>query len=356
MKIQSLQILRAFAAWAVVYHHYMQMFYDFQSENILGYLFSIRGSLGVDIFFVLSGFVMFMSASRTSVDGWSFFLKRLFRVVPAYWFFTFALVISGSFFVNEFKFTSYTIDTMVRSLFFVPHYNPSGLGVYPYLTVGWTLNYEILFYTTLSLCIFLSKRWAVVLCATLVLALPFLLKQSDSVILTVIKSQLMWQFVCGLLVAWLYSRFSLRGRVYEALGGVVLLVSLLMISGLLGYGFIQKTIAATLMVLGFLLLNNIFKECNRVVSLLVKLGDYSYSTYLSHVLVIGLFLNIFGNNLSFSEEVIILLGITLLICFVSAASYKFIENSKMILDIRNLLIRIKTTDNKKSGERATQLL
>jgi len=78
----SLQILRAVAAWIVFYHHYMQLFYDFKYTSIIGKFFSIYGSFGVDIFFVLSGFVMYFSAINSSVNAPSFFIKRFFRVVP----------------------------------------------------------------------------------------------------------------------------------------------------------------------------------------------------------------------------------------------------------------------------------
>jgi len=92
LKITSLQILRGGAAWLVVYHHYMQMFYNFESESKLGHLIGWKGNVGVDIFFVLSGFVMYLCATRPYTNGWEFFIKRLFRVLPAYWFYTFILL------------------------------------------------------------------------------------------------------------------------------------------------------------------------------------------------------------------------------------------------------------------------
>ncbi|EPM6963361.1 acyltransferase family protein [Vibrio alginolyticus] len=73
MRIQSLQVLRGVAAWAVVYHHYMQIFYNFESSNYIGEIFSQRGGFGVDLFFVLSGFVMFIAATRSSVNAKEFF-------------------------------------------------------------------------------------------------------------------------------------------------------------------------------------------------------------------------------------------------------------------------------------------
>jgi len=52
------------AAWLVVYHHYMQMFYEFKSDSLIGKIFSHRGGFGVDVFFVLSGFFMYLTANK----------------------------------------------------------------------------------------------------------------------------------------------------------------------------------------------------------------------------------------------------------------------------------------------------
>ena len=53
----SLQLLRAVAAWLVVFHHYMQIVHGFESDSPVGQFFAMRGDFGVDLFFVLSGVV-----------------------------------------------------------------------------------------------------------------------------------------------------------------------------------------------------------------------------------------------------------------------------------------------------------
>jgi peptidoglycan/LPS O-acetylase OafA/YrhL len=53
--------LRALAAWTVVCHHFMQIFFDFKARGPVGQFFIDKGAVGVDVFFVISGLVIFLS-------------------------------------------------------------------------------------------------------------------------------------------------------------------------------------------------------------------------------------------------------------------------------------------------------
>ena len=308
---------------------------------MLGKAFIFRGNFGVDIFFVLSGFIMYMTAERRSVDGWSFFLKRLFRVFPTYWFFTLLLVCLCSLMPHIYSFTDYTLDTLVGSLLFIPNKNPSGIGIFPFLTVGWTLNFEIVFYTTLAICLLISTRWAVYLCAILLIIFPLLFAGNNSAIYSVLQNPLLLQFVSGMSVGWIYTKMNPAGTKYYLLGGFMFIFATVLVSGILGYNLVLKSIAATMFVASFLLLNNLFDLKYRLVNFAVKLGDYSYSTYLSHVLIIGIYLSLFGNELSYWTEVAVLCAITFTTYFVSSYSYRYVENSKIIFNVRNSLINLK---------------
>lgn len=327
------------AAWLVVYHHYMQMFYEFKSDSLIGKIFSHRGGFGVDVFFVLSGFFMYLTANKEN-SGFIFFTKRLFRVAPTYWFYTFVLLLISQIFVNQFNFTSFTTSSIFSSLFFIPHNNPSGLGVYPFLTVGWTLNLEVSFYTILSLCILINKRNCILLCSLIVSSLPIALHliKSDIVILHALKSQLMWQFICGFCVAILYSKIDLRNKHNTTIGVIFIIASIVFISGIIGYGTIQKTISATFLVIGFLFVNKIFDDEAWLVRTFVKLGDYSFSTYLSHIIIIGVFLHYFGNTLTALTEAGVLIGITVITYMISSLSFKWVENSKSVISLRDRII------------------
>lgn len=337
MKISSLQMLRAIAAWSVVYHHYMQIFYNFQSDSYIGSFFGLRGNFGVDLFFLLSGFVMYLSASRPEATPWSFFLKRLLRVVPAYYFFTILAIVVSVLIPNEFGFTKITTSSFFYSILFIPHENPSGLGVFPFLTVGWTLNYEILFYTILSLCIFLNKRSAILLCTISVAVLPLALKYTTPTVLSVMRNHQIWQFLFGFLVAKIYldNNYVLFKR--KASGVFLFVLASIMLSGVIGYGSLQRTIAAMAIILGFLIFDDVFDYKNKILSFIVRLGDYSYSTYLSHILVLCLFLHFFGHDLTASQEFLVLVAISISIYILSFYSYKIIERAQLFSSIHKRL-------------------
>lgn len=60
----SVQALRALAAWTVVCHHFMQIFFDFEARGPIGQWFIDKGAVGVDVFFVISGLVIFLSTEN----------------------------------------------------------------------------------------------------------------------------------------------------------------------------------------------------------------------------------------------------------------------------------------------------
>lgn len=107
---------------------------------------------GVDIFFVISGFVMYMMAAdqfgRPGAPA-AFIRRRLIRVAPLYWAFTLLAVLTVIVLPERVQSTQLSFPHIVASLLFVPWRAPSG-GLVPPLSVGWTLNFEILFYSVFA--------------------------------------------------------------------------------------------------------------------------------------------------------------------------------------------------------------
>jgi exopolysaccharide production protein ExoZ len=143
-KLISIQYLRALAALMIVFFHAHSGTPLLHTDaKALGWL---QG--GVDIFFVISGFVMVTSTERCAVTPGAFLLRRLERIVPLYWLFTLVM------------FTKFPGETAfkLKSLIFIPHLNPDS-GVYqPVIGPGWTLNLEMAFYALFAALLVLPAK------------------------------------------------------------------------------------------------------------------------------------------------------------------------------------------------------
>ena len=125
----NLHLLRAIAALAVVYFHST-------SEAGLNLPVSI-GSHGVDVFFVISGFIIAYIGTR-SPDR--FLIRRFISIVPFYWAATLAVFGAAALAPHMLHSTRADYVQLLCSLFFIPRETPYA-GVVPTLVLGWTLNY-----------------------------------------------------------------------------------------------------------------------------------------------------------------------------------------------------------------------
>lgn len=131
----SIQHLRGAAALSVVLFHACQ----WSQVNFA------TGQAGVDVFFVISGFVMWTATSGEPVRPLDFLRRRLIRVAPLYWVITLALAAGVLLFPARFPDLAVTPGHLLLSLAFVQHMNPAGYP-FPLLAPGWTLDYEAVFY------------------------------------------------------------------------------------------------------------------------------------------------------------------------------------------------------------------
>ena len=198
----SVQALRALAAWTVVCHHFMQIFFDFKARGPVGQFFIDKGAVGVDIFFVISGLVIFLSTEDKILRPGQFLLYRLSRIVPAYWLYTLLMALLVVF--AQPLLPDQTVDWahFLASLLFIPAQNPGGYGIYPTLNVGWTLNYEMLFYVLFACA--LVFRWQVRL--LVVAALLFSACQAFGWLNEFYRSDIVYEFLLGIGIGVLYRR------------------------------------------------------------------------------------------------------------------------------------------------------
>ncbi|WP_028696438.1 acyltransferase family protein [Pseudomonas cremoricolorata] len=278
--LYSLQALRAFAAWVVVCHHFMQIFFDFHASGPIGRLFTERGAVGVDIFFVISGLVIYLSTRDKDIAPRQFMLQRLLRIVPAYWFYT---ALMGLLMLAASRWMPHQVfewQHLLLSLLFIPAENPGGYGMYPTLNVGWTLNFEMFFYALFALAFFVRQRHQLVLVSVALLVASELLGRFG-VLSTFYSNNIIYEFLLGIAIGVVYRRGLIREGLWLPL--TVLAAACYAIyhldasSRLLHWG-----LPSALIVLAFIALEPYFRGNQ----LLKVLGDCSYSVYLIHVLVL----------------------------------------------------------------------
>jgi peptidoglycan/LPS O-acetylase OafA/YrhL len=163
--IDEIQILRAFAALAIVIHHGI---FESVAFAALGGANFVPPRLmpwpaGVDLFFVISGFVMVHSSQRLygKTGGPRHFLwRRLARIVPLYWATTALALAAARLVPGAVSGAAPTLAMILASLAFIPMMRPDGV-TQPVYSLGWTLNYEMFFYLVFALFLPLSRARAV---------------------------------------------------------------------------------------------------------------------------------------------------------------------------------------------------
>jgi peptidoglycan/LPS O-acetylase OafA/YrhL len=125
---------------------------------------------GVDVFFVISGFIMYLIAARSFGEPHAareFFRRRLIRIVPPYWFFTTAMVAAMILMREHVAHAVIAPGHVIASYLFLPWVNPYG-QFYPVLILGWTLNFEMLFYVIFAFSLNFPRRTGVAVIAAVI--------------------------------------------------------------------------------------------------------------------------------------------------------------------------------------------
>jgi peptidoglycan/LPS O-acetylase OafA/YrhL len=193
--IYNIQALRALAAYLVVVVHIAPLISKFGISPTS----TEFGACGVDLFFVISGFVMVWTTSRRPTTPWGFFGNRLARIAPTYWLITFAVFGIGMMY-PALSGAKASVGELIDSLFFIPYERDTG-QLYPVLYVGWTLNYEIFFYLIFSMSILCRSAFfrVTVSTAALVLIVIYgLIAGPKSAILQFYTNPIIFEFAFGM--------------------------------------------------------------------------------------------------------------------------------------------------------------
>jgi len=293
-RLDSIQLLRAVAAIGVVFTHAItRLSTTFPGAGDHAFFTGAGGQLtagdaGVDLFFVISGFIMLhVHRGDFAQPGapLSFMIKRILRIVPIYWLLTTVavavLIFAPQLFTTHYK--GVYLPWIVGSYLFLP-IAPPDWNATPVMGVGWTLNYEMFFYAVFAGALLLPRRLGlqlIFLCFGVLVALGSLWRPSAP-LLSLVTNWLLLDFLMGIAVAW---RLLSRGKLSQTPICVLTGIGIVCLAATIVWPPPEEGplrllcwgIPAALIVLG---MSSASLSGGRFGRLMSVLGDASYSIYL----------------------------------------------------------------------------
>lgn len=323
--VYPVQYLRAAAALVVMLFHISVL--SQETWQLDPAQVDYVGAAGVDLFFVISGFIMAMIVARSG-DRFSardFWLRRVARVVPAYWVITFLVFVLALVLPSLFNSTTASIPHLLTSLSFLAADSGSG-HTGPLLVVGWTLNYEMFFYLVVALTAGILGdenllKTSAVLCGLVALGVVF---QPGHQTLAFYSDPILLEFVFGIIVFRVWRKrdgatFSVLSWFAFVLGMVLLMVQ--WERPLTEWRTFFWGIPAMAVLYGGL---GVLRFTSPA---LARLGEWSYALYLTHVFVITFYIKfaisaVYGYDVPWPLHYLALIAICTL---VSAVFYTIVE-------------------------------
>jgi exopolysaccharide production protein ExoZ len=374
MKLNSIQFLRAIAALLVVYEHSIlaqSNFTESWQQNF--YNLNHFGCIGVDLFFVISGFIINYVANKNLgfKETIKFLTKRFYRINPVYYVATLLLFSTYWLFLQLINVPynvslQKTINSAIDSLLLIP----TSINIEsftPLLNVGWTLAFEWLFYIIFSvLILFKVQQKAFFLpCLMLVLIFSGLLLKPNDLRLIFLTNPIMLDFALGVIICQIYLKQS---KVSAKIAITCLVVGLCSYALLIRFGFGNvwhyagvidgKSSLSRFLFWGIpsscIVAGCVFLEQNAQLSrlfnnkLMLLLGNASYSIYLIHLTILFV-LSTLCHKASISPPADLMIWLQLIASVtISLGFYKFIEKP-LLLRINNNKISTTTTNTTSKG-------
>ena len=306
-RVESIQWLRGFAAMLVVFNHAALLALENAPQSggawrMQAFNFAWLGGIGVDVFFVISGFVMALSAGRFAggIGAAHFLLQRYNRIAPLFYLMS-AVLLAEMLRAS----VGFEINELINTFIFIPLFDTTVYS-WPIHYLGWTLAYEFIFYMIVATLIVRregpSRRWLL----GLLVAFPFLgiFTPIPWMPWQMLTSPMMWEFGLGVAIflGWrsgIFTRLAGWWRVGIAIALIVTVAPALTDSSIVETAaaahwtregatvrFLVWGVPAGLLVAGFFTLHN--HAFGALTPALKLLGDISYSLYLSHLFVVRL--------------------------------------------------------------------
>ncbi len=290
-RLLTLQVTRGVAANLVVFSHLYTVGAKYTGADILP-AFSFYGIAGVDIFFVLSGFIMVAVAGKPT-GAIQFLWRRAARIYPAYW--LVSLLVLATSLAQPTWVNSLVAGpiSLWRSFLLVPD------STLPLLAVGWTLIHEVYFYLVFAILLALRipipvglLGWGLVLLMVTALGGDYVASFPLGRVWT---NPLTAEFMMGAAIGVLYDHKNMRGAAWAGATGLAMRATSIVFAApalslannthLDAWRVVLFGIPAALIVYWLAALEQ--STVRMPAKLLVALGDWSYATYLTHVLVLS---------------------------------------------------------------------
>ncbi|WP_431642439.1 acyltransferase family protein [Enterobacter mori] len=307
-KIYFIEVLRGFAALLVVGYHIAGVLmgaYDFWPG--MGRDLFRNGNIGVDIFFMISGFII-CYATKNKEENYrsNFIIRRFFRIYPLFFI---CLTIAWLTYNSGYDYTKYLLSaTLMQNNYAgkAPFYD------YNMLYPAWTIAYEVMFYFIFFISMCFSHRYrsviSMLLLAFLMCAIQLFFKGELSIYggfspydermgfmapaLTLLGSPLMIEFVIGMICFHVFNTGLLKHRKYLAnifLMACITSMCLLYFMNLNMHGMTEKGIVAALIFITMMLSEMSGKKINLRVTKFFS--DISYSLYITHAMILKYYIN-----------------------------------------------------------------
>jgi len=307
-KFDNIQYMRALAACLVVVDH------TTNSPSL--------GSIGVALFFVISGFIMITTSwDRFQLSGapGNFVLRRLARIMIPWW-----ICLSVKLIMDSRERTPLWI---MSSYLLLPIPNPSGI-IDPIHGIGWSLVWEMIFYYLFSISLFFERKIAIVsniIVFSLISVAGYL--YSDFQTINWHGEFIFILFGGGLVIGALRKYYSISS-------GMVVLILMFSIFLIIlgctpqGVAYFHKSIdLAAILAVGAMVFMKNMPPNNRIARAVHSVGDASFALYITHTIVMRLVIVVLRNLHIPSDLYYLVVPVQIIFSIIVAMLfYKYVES------------------------------
>ena len=330
--ILSIQYLRGIASLLVVLSHIAWK--NIQAGGSTMHWWHEAGTFGVDIFFIISGYIMVYITQNMHQKPYNvrtFLKKRFVRIIPLYWFYTLVALVIFILLPERVNSAGGNTD-VIKSFFLLPLASNENYLV----GVGWTLHYEFLFYILFSFGLLFNRTLGNIAVASAILFSVlysiFMPMEGMGYIFHTFLNDIFIEFALGIFLYFFLLKIKHINRTISLLSiaiGVISFFYLHMGGSFTGVHHIDTGTSAFLICFGVISLEYFWKK--RECKLLTMLGNASYSIYLLHPFILVAVVMItdkIHNSFPLSESLLIV------IMFITAVTSGYISH---ILIEKNLI-------------------